>query len=168
MWTSDMFYLKHQQVDDSNQIHCMPLLIRTQYEDKPLLLCLLSPQCSTLEHTQSQNDCPVPSRHKQSCTFRSFSVQRGTHRLCDKGHMRNVTQTSAPLLDLPDLSVICTDLCRRFNNMESKYWTDTNLDIGWLASRHRGWKTPLVDKIGGTQTVTSCITLVYQHQSDKS
>lgn len=98
-----MFYLKHQQVDNLDQTYCRPLPTRTQYEDNHLSLGLLSPQCSTLEHTQSQNDCPVPSRHKQSCTFRSFSVQRGTYRLCDKGHMRNVTQTSAPQLDLPDL-----------------------------------------------------------------
>lgn len=72
----------------------------------------------------------------QSCTFRPFCLRRGTHHQRDEGHMRNVTQTSAPQLDLSDLSVICTDLCRRFNNTESKYQADTNLDIGWLALGH--------------------------------
>lgn len=52
----------------------------------------------------SQNECQFPWRHGQSGTFRPFSVQTGMHRLYDEGHMRNVTQTSASQLHLPDPS----------------------------------------------------------------
>lgn len=89
------FHSKSKSIN--NQVYN---LLRRHGITNMLYICY-SPNSS--EYTQCLNELPVPPRHKQSCTFMPFSVQTGTYRFC-AGHMRNVTQKSAPQLDLPDLS----------------------------------------------------------------
>ena len=78
--------------------------------------------CSpALEHTPSQSGRSVPPEAQAKLYFQAFlSADRHT-RLCDEGHMRNVTQTSASSAWCARPLWSALTLRERLNNTESKY-----------------------------------------------